>query len=128
MHLNTVEHHSPFGKSGADNPFPLGRSGSVPNLAPFNTPFSNIAKLPNISPLLQTAGARTIIQGNPITGSNFPTVPPVPLIPPALFGTHPSMPELRDPLYRHHYNSTVYDRLGPYPGYRHHPDLYTGRN
>lgn len=136
MHLNTVEHHSPFGKSGADNPFPVGlnKSSSVPNLAPFNTPFSNIAKLPNIQPVLQTAGAKTVVEGNPVAGSNFPTVPPVPLIPPSLFGTHPSMPELKDPLYRRHWNSSVYDRLGPYPGYpydhryRNHPDYYTGRN
>ena len=52
------------------------------------------------------------MQGDPIAGSNFPVVPPVPLVPPSLFGAAPSAPELRDPYRSHLWGLSVQDRLG----------------
>jgi hypothetical protein len=53
-----------------------------------------------------------MVQGDPIGGSNFPIVPPVPLIPPSLFGVNPSAPEMRDPRMRNHWQHGIHDRLG----------------
>jgi hypothetical protein len=54
-------------------------------------------KLPSISPVMNAIGHTIQMDGtNAVLNPVLP--PPVPLIPPSLFGTHPSLPELRNPL------------------------------
>ena len=83
---------------------PLRSSISVPSLP--MVPYPNLGastKLPSISPLLQKAGINTF-QANPFNANGAPMMPPpVPLVPPSLFGSHPSWSEVRDPMNGHLY-------------------------
>ena len=57
----------------------------------------SVVKLPTINPVLQTAGLQTIA-ANPLNAAGTPIMPPpVPLIPPSLFSSVPSLPHLKDP-------------------------------
>ena len=52
--------------------------------------------MPAISPVLQAAGLSPIAV-NPLTAAGNPPAPPVPFVPPGIFGSFPSLPDARFP-------------------------------
>eukprot|EP00347_Sterkiella_histriomuscorum_P017375 403349625 len=108
-HIDTVNHFSPYGKSGMLKDLglspgrTLGSSLSLPFISPIGmggiiTPTKSMIKLPSINPVLQSAGLQTINSVNPLNAAGNPLLPPpVPLLPPSLFGSVPSLPDLRNP-------------------------------
>ena len=60
---------------------------------------------------MQAAGHQVIMKDGLTAVVNPMIPPPVPLIPPSLFGTHPSLPDLRNPVLADLYLNRHWDPL-----------------
>ena len=93
------------------------------------TGMQSLVKLPTINPVLQAAGFQTIA-ANPLNVAGSPSLPPpVPLLPPSLFGHAASLPELKNPLLSNFYQSKLYnDFNGDFRRGRHMNGLLMGEH
>jgi hypothetical protein len=98
----------------------------IPNIGAL-TGMQPVVRLPSINPVLQASGLQTI-SANPLNIAGNPTLPPpVPLLPPSLFGHAASLPELKNPLLSNFYQAKLYnDFNGDYRRGRHMNGLLIG--